>query len=52
MWIKLVLGAAAGLVIGHWAAPGYAAWVLLGIALGALVDVGIRTYRGKKEQMP
>ncbi len=39
MWIKLVIGAIAGLVVGHFVTPGYALWVLLGIILGYIVDI-------------
>ncbi|HOB08084.1 MAG: hypothetical protein WAP20_05255 [Limnochordia bacterium] len=52
MWVKLVIGAALGLIVGHWVAPGYAAWVLLGMALGALTDIVINRMRRKKCQMP
>lgn len=38
MWIKLVIGAVAGLLVGHWVAPGYAVWTLIGIIIGALVE--------------
>lgn len=38
MWIKLVIGAVAGLLVGHWVAPGYAVWTVIGIIIGALVD--------------
>ncbi len=47
MWVKLVIGAIAGLVVGHWVTPGYAVWALIGIILGALVDLVMRT-QGKK----
>ncbi len=44
MWVKLVIGAVAGLIIGHFVTPGYALWVVLGIIFGYLVDLGL----GKK----
>jgi|BioPla2DNA2_1021312.scaffolds.fasta_scaffold196355_2 uncharacterized membrane protein YeaQ/YmgE (transglycosylase-associated protein family) len=50
MWYKLVIGAVAGLIAGHWVAPGYAAWVLLGMILGALTDVVIKSFFKSKQQ--
>lgn len=39
MWLKILIGAVAGLIVGHWVEPGYAVWVLIGIIVGALLDV-------------
>lgn len=39
MWIKLAIGAIVGLVLGHFLAPGYGLWVVLGIIGGYVVDV-------------
>lgn len=49
MWIKLAVGAVVGLVLGHFLAPGYALWVVLGIVAGYLVDVWQRK-RTKEER--
>lgn len=39
MWIKLIIGALAGLVVGHFVTPGYALWVVVGIIVGFLADL-------------
>jgi len=52
MWIKLVIGAIAGLIAGHWVTPGYAAWVLIGMLLGALTDVVFNTFFKNRDQTP
>ena len=38
MWIKLVLGAIIGLIIGHFVTPGYAVWVIIGLVAGFIVE--------------
>lgn len=48
MWVKLVIGAIAGLIIGHWVAPGYAVWAITGIILGGLVELVVRMQTKKQ----
>ncbi|HHT36876.1 MAG: hypothetical protein ACE3NC_03640 [Candidatus Wallacebacter cryptica] len=50
MWVKIVIGAIVGLVVGHWVPPGYAVWVLIGIILGALLDFTAARYFKKEKQ--
>lgn len=38
MWPKVAIGAVAGLLVGHFVEPGYALWVVLGVAGGYGVD--------------
>lgn len=39
MWWKLAVGAVLGLVAGHFIAPGYALWVVVGLVLGYGAEV-------------
>lgn len=48
MWIKLAIGAIVGLILGHFLAPGYALWVVLGIIGGYLAEVWLK--KRQKEQ--
>jgi uncharacterized membrane protein YoaK (UPF0700 family) len=50
VWVKIVIGAIVGLVVGHWVPPGYAVWVLIGIILGALLDFTAARYFKKEKQ--
>lgn len=39
MWLKLAIGAIIGLIVGHFVAPGYSFWLIIGVlaAFGAEV---------------
>lgn len=39
MWWRLLIGGILGLLVGHYLAPGYWLWVIIGLILGYLVDV-------------
>lgn len=39
MWIKLLAGAVLGFIVGHFVAPGYPLWVILGIIAGYLLEL-------------
>ncbi|HHV93346.1 MAG TPA: hypothetical protein GXX47_02275 [Firmicutes bacterium] len=39
MWWKLLIGAVIGLAIGHFAAPGYWFWVVIGLIAGCLAEL-------------
>jgi|GEM_PF-1083449 len=46
MWWKLAVGAVAGLVVGHFVAPGYWLWVVVGVVAGYLVEAYGRKKKG------
>lgn len=48
MWVKILVGAVAGLIVGHWVEPGYAIWVVVGIILGVVVDLIMKAQVNKK----
>lgn len=48
MWWKIALGAAAGLVVGHFVVPGYWLWVVAGIVLGYAAEA----YGRRKNRQP
>ncbi len=50
MWVKIIIGAIAGLIIGHWISPGYAVWALIGIIIGALLDLVMKTQFNKETE--
>jgi len=39
MWLKLAIGAIVGLILGYFLPPGYALWVVLGIAAGYVAEL-------------
>ena len=39
MWWKLLVGGILGLLVGHYVAPGYWLWVIIGLILGYLGQV-------------
>lgn len=49
MWIKLAIGAIVGLVLGHFLAPGYALWVIVGIIGGYVTDVLLKKRANDQE---
>lgn len=51
MWWKLAAGAVLGLVIGHFVAPGYALWIVVGIVAGYLVEA-IQQRKKRREATP
>lgn len=50
VWLKIIIGAAAGLIVGHWVPPGYAVWALIGVVLGALADIVLNRYLKKEKE--
>lgn len=50
MWIKILIGAIAGLVVGHFVTPGYALWVIVGIILGFIVELASKKLRKSDEE--
>lgn len=50
MWINLVVGAILGLVVGHFAPPGYALWVIIGLVAGYLVHLWQASQKENQEK--
>lgn len=50
MWIKLAVGAVVGLGLGHFFAPGYAFWVVLGVIAGYLADVWVNKRQKQRDE--
>ncbi|NLJ80376.1 MAG: hypothetical protein GX335_05065 [Firmicutes bacterium] len=48
MWIKLAGGAILGFIAGHFVAPGYSFWVVIGVIAGYLLELGMTRDRAKK----
>lgn len=39
MWVRMAIGAVAGLAAGHFLATGYALWIVLGVTGGYAAEV-------------
>lgn len=51
MWGRMAIGAVVGLIVGHFIAPGYAPWLVIGVSLGYLTTVGLeRAAQRRQEQ--